>query len=1016
MQKRLLARSVSLALTLGATSGMLSTQAVAQEGNTAEQAVEKISVTGSRIRNPDMIANSPMLTVDSDEIGSRADITLDTFLNTLPQVNPAGGTTSNNPGNNGQSNIDLRGLGSNRNLVLVDGRRVMVSASDMTVDLNTIPAAMIDSIEIITGGAGAAYGADAVSGAVNLKLKDDFEGFQFDINHSNHMEEKDAEEYGFSTLLGANFEDGRGNAIIAFDYSKREGMIKSQRPFSANATSTTTFFPEGIYNIGGNGPSQAAVDQVFGQYGIAAGAVPAGQSIIGFNTDGSLFSAGVFNQPYNVENWRYPVDLGVNSTLFPDRYSYNFDAVNILVLPLERKTFSTKFDYQVSDSTEIFATAGWTNYSSEAALAPTPFPTVFIQGVNGTDPNAAISKYVEPDGAIGFQLVVPTTNPFIPDDFRTILNSRTGDNPNLVGSGADEAFQMRQRSLWGGLRTSEYDNTVIQYTLGARGNFNDFWSWEVYGMQGKTTVKESQTGNLDTQKVQNLIEAADGGASICEGGYNPFGRNEVSQACKDYMTIGATVATEYDQQILQGFVSGDLFETHAGMASLVVGYEVRKFEYDFDPGSLSGPVSGFNTQDAAGGKNQFNDIFLEAFFPLVDGMPFAESVDLTLGYRTSKSKFTDTVKKIEGDSDTNSAYKAELSWNMGDNLPRVRASYQRAVRAPNFGELFDGSASNPQFFDPCSVTSEFRKANGDAGTALCKATGVADPATFVQTPGGQVSIDITGNVDLSPEKADTFTLGAVHTFENGLSMSLDYYKIDIDDAIIDANVNLIIADCYNFYGNNSSLSADYNSCQFIQRFGGDDILGMANPEPGSGGALPGVNSGFIKTSGFDFQAGYNFEASWLGGASVNMNLYVNHVMEYKTKELPFLPAIDYADTIAYFGVNLGQSFPAWKANFNTMVSFDDFDFALRGRYIDGMDNRLNVEMPLEIEPTGTDAVMYWDTSLTYHMTENHSLRLGINNLFDQEPETYAPNVQSGTDPSLYDVVGRRITVSASLRF
>lgn len=1007
-QTNKLTYSIRLASVIGAAT-LLSSAALAQEADEAD--VEKISITGSRILNADLIANSPTLTVDAEQLNSRSDITLDTFLNTLPQVNPAGTNTSNNPGNGGQSNIDLRGLGANRNLVLVDGRRVMVSASNMTVDLNTIPAALIDSIEVITGGAGAVYGADAVAGAVNLKLKNDFEGFDFRVNHSNHIEERDAEEYGYSALVGANFEDGKGNAVIAFDYSRREGLIKSQREFSANATSTTSFFPEGHYFNGANAPSQAAVDAVFGSYGSSPGSVPAAGNLIGFNDDGTLFSAGVFNSPLDVENWRYPVDLAVNGPLFPDVYSYNFDAVNILVLPLERKTFSTKFNYEVSDKVEVFATAAWTNYNSETALAPTPFPTVSTQGPGGTATNQVNSALVEAGSSVAFQLVIPSTHPLIPDDFRTLLDSRTGDNAALVGSGANEPFTIRQRSLWGGLRGSQRDNTVVQYMLGARGEFLEDWNWEVYAMQGKTTIKQTQTGNLDTQRMQTLIEASDAGASICAGGYNPFGRSDVSQACIDYLTLDATLSREFNQQIIQGFVSGDLFELPAGIMSVVVGVESRKFDYSLDPGSLSGPVSGFNTQNPAGGENEFNDIFVEAFIPILEDAGFAESLDLSLGFRTSESKFTDTANQIFGDDDRNSAFKAELSWNISDDLPRVRASFQRAVRSPNFGELFDGGGSAPQYFDPCSTTTVFRQDNGAAGAALCAATGVSSPSTYVQTPGTQASINTSGNVNLKPETADTFTFGAVYTLDNGVAMSLDYYNIDVDDAIIAPNVNLIIADCYNYYGNNPNLDGNQDSCQFIVR-GGGDIFFLSNPNDPAGN-LPGINSGFIKTSGLDFQAAWSFE---VGQASVKMDFFANHLIEYKTQELDFLPVLDYADTVAYFGAGLGQSFPKWKANLNTLVNIGDFDVALRGRYIDGMKNRLNEEFAIEVEPTGTSAAMYWDTSVTYHLSENHSFRLGINNLFDSDPELYAPNVQSGTDPSLYDVVGRRITVSANLKF
>ena len=241
-----------------------------------------------------------------------SDVTLDTFLNTLPQVNPAGTTTSNNPGNGGQSNIDLRGLGANRNLVLINGRRPMVSASNQTVDLNTIPQGLIERIEIVTGGAGAAYGADAIAGVVNLILKDNFEGIDLRASYSNSLPRTDAREYQFSGIIGGNFADGKGNAVFGFDRSYREAMIKSQRAFSQNATSTTSFLPEGALFWGStNAPTKAALDTIFAGYGVTSAQTTLQSGTIGFNLDGTLFYKGIFNSPLDVRNFRYPIDGAV---------------------------------------------------------------------------------------------------------------------------------------------------------------------------------------------------------------------------------------------------------------------------------------------------------------------------------------------------------------------------------------------------------------------------------------------------------------------------------------------------------------------------------------------------------------------------------------------------------------------------------------------------------------------------------------------------------------------------------
>lgn len=1015
-------RAVSLALLGAVVVGAL--PAVAQEPAPQDDATDigTVVVTGSRIERQDYIANSPTMTVRAEQILGNSDITLDTYLNSLPQVNPAGTTTSNNPPNNGQSNIDLRGLGANRNLVLIDGRRPMVSASDMTIDLNTIPQALVESIEIVTGGAGAAYGADAIAGATNIKLKRDFSGFDLRTSYSNSTEEWDAEEYQVSAVLGGNFADDAGNVAIAFDFSEREGMIKSQRDFAAIATATTTFLPEGLYFPSGNGPTQAAVDGVFGGYGVAAGAVPAGASLIGFNPDGSLFSRGLFNNPLDVQNWRYPVDLAVNTNLFPDVYSYNFDSVNILTLPLERRSFLGKFDYEFGGAVEVFAQLGWTEYDSTIAIAPTPTPTVAITAPGFNSNTQATSTLITPGFAangLPFQaanlLVVPANNPFIPADFAALLATRAGDNLNLVGAGATEAFLMRQRTLSAGLRTQDFENTVVQYLLGARGPlFGENWRWEAYASEGRTEIDQTQGGNIDTQRLQQLLEAPDGGAGACAGGFDPFGRNPISPECVDFLEVSANLTNEFVQQIVQGYVAGDTFDMPAGPLAVVLGAEYRGFEYDFDPGTAGGPISGFNAQNPAAGTNTFKDLFFEALVPIVTNL------ELNLGYRYSKSEFEDTLNDVSSEPSSDNSYKAELSWQALDSM-RLRTSYQRAVRAPNFTELFDTSGSAPQYFDPCSVTSQIRTTGADAADVrqLCIDTGLGNAAAdfYVQTPGTQLSIQQAGNTGLLPETADTITFGVVFNspFDGALERlrgSIDYYVIDIADPILVPDPNMLLSSCFNYFGGNPSYDSANINCQAIIRPAGGDILQMADPGDPDG-LYPGINGGAIKTDGIDLQLDYGFEIGNAG--DVTMNLLVSYLLSFELQERDDLPTIDYAGSVSYFGEGLGTSYPEWKANLNLGWKRGAFSFAARSRWIDSMENRASLQFPGE-SFTSPESAMYWDFVAGWRFMENSELRIGVNNAFDEQPPTYAPNVQSGTDPSIYDVIGRRAFGQVNFRF
>jgi iron complex outermembrane receptor protein len=992
---------------------LISTPSFAQDEAAEEDSGEAIIVTGSRIARPNLDSNSPVSVVTGDQTVANADITLDTFLNTLPGVNPAGTTTSNNPGNGGQSNIDLRGLGSNRNLVLINGRRPMVSASNQTVDLNTIPQGLIERIDVTTGGAGAAYGADAIAGVVNMILKDDFEGLDLRAAYTNSIPETDAREYQFSGTIGGNFADGRGNIAFSAEYSKRQSLIKAQRAFASQATSTTGTFPTGRYTQSGTNPiSQTAINTLFAGYGVSAAQAPNG-TLLGFNSDGSLYGVGIFNSPNNVSNFRYAADSAANPNLnfFPDFYSYNFDIVNILVLPMERKSAFLTAHYEINPSFDFFMQGGFTEYTSSSALAPTPVGTGIVNTTSTASGLNARSALVAPGGRIT-GLVAPMSNPFLPADLRTLLLTRTGDDANLTGVGAAEGVRIGYRFLPTGLREQVFDNEVLQGLVGLRGDISDNWRYEAYYSWGRTTIDQEARGNVNVQRVQELLEAADGGASLCAGGFNPFGIQPLSQACVDYVDEVGRTKTTFTQKVAQGYVSGDLMELPGGPLGVVLGVESRNFRYAFDPGALFGPIAGFNTSTPDLGTNSFFDIFGEIRAPIMD------TLELSLTARHSKSDFNDIQNGVDGTPSKDFAYGGTLSWSPLDSV-RLRASYQHSVRAPNFGELFSGGGSFPQIFDPCSATTDFRTSGGAAARALCVATGVGNSTadSFAATPGGQAFITVTGNPDLKPESSDTFTVGGVFT-AGGFTGSIDYYNIKIKDTIFSPDVNEIIASCYGYNDINSGLSTTSPYCAGIAR-SGNNITGIYLPASLGGdpatGYFQAINQGSVKTSGIDVQLGYRLPTEFVSESSaISFNLAVNYLIDFKNVGLGGLKT-DYAGTASYFGAGLGTSFPRWKGNLNVNWKLDDnLSFDTRMRYIHKMVNRAERQFPGETF-TGPGTAVYFDFGLEANV-EQFTFRLGLNNAFDKQPQTYAPNVQSGTDPSLYDVIGRRAYVSARLRF
>jgi iron complex outermembrane recepter protein len=1005
----------------------------------AQAQAERVVITGSRILKSDLQSSSPIVTLTASEIVGRQDITLDTVLNTLPQVNPAGGTTSNNPGNGGQSNIDLRGLGANRNLVLIDGRRPMVSASDQSVDLNTIPLALIDSIEVITGGAGAVYGADAIAGVVNIKMRKRYQGVTLSAGTSESTEFRDGRENRFSVLAGTNFEGNTGNASLYFDYSKRDQLIKGERAFSATATSTTSFFPEGSYRPTGNTPSQAAIDSLFSRASYrqpfagmpadpATGLVPYTSANVPtnaqylFNSDGTPIPVGIFNnRTVDVRNWRYPVDKGVNSNVFPDLYSYNFDAVNLLVLPVNRSSIGGKIDYTLPGGTELFGSFNVTTYTAKTALAPTPIPTINIlnparaavnQGssnlvVNGTAANGAARS-------TGNALVVPVTNPFISADLATLLASRTGDNVNLVGSGATEPFLMRWRSVPLGLRLVDNKNEVSQALIGAKGDlFNTGWTWDAYASYGETVRAITQSGNLNTNRLQAILEAPDGGNSLCAGGVNPFGRQGMSAQCIAYLSVDGAQSTTFNQRIAQAYVSGDVAKLPAGSLSAVVGAEIRRFSYDFKPGSAAGPISGFNVQSPAQGTNAFNDVFGELQIPLLKRAPFAQSLDLSLAARSSQSEFEDIAKGIKGDKQRSNTFAMNLTWQPVDEL-RARGSLQRSVRAPNFGELFDGGSSAPQYFDPCSA-STVQRTTGPAGfNTLCGTVGGGVAANYAQTPGSQSQIIIDGNSALKPEKGTSLTLGLVFAPGNqsvlrGFTGSIDYYQIKIKDAIVQPDPNEIVADCYNYSGQNPGYSATRLTCTGINR--NPDIFFIGQPGTPDGNILA-TNGGKISTTGIDIALGW---AGKVGPGQLNLGVNFNHLLSYKSRTASYLTEKEYKGTIPYFGAGFGQAFPDNRVVLTTGYKLGVFAVDARYRWFSAMSNRMALNFPGE-KFTGTQATGYFDLGTSVELFKALTLRVGLNNALDQQPRTYAPNVQSGTDPSTFDVVGRRVFVQATAKF
>jgi outer membrane receptor protein involved in Fe transport len=981
-------RAVRYALLTSATL----VAASAMPAQAADDTISEVVVTGSRIQRPDFESASPIVSVGQDSFENVATLSVETLLNSLPQFVPSVTNTSNNPSNGGQANVELRGLGTQRTLVLLDGRRVVPSNGTGVVDLNLLPPSLIGNVEIITGGASAVYGSDAVAGVVNFKTKD-IEGIEFQTNFSQ-TSESDGDEMQFSVTAGTKFADGRGKIIGNISYSDREEVLAARRNFSRVALGFDpvlgTFAPvgsgaieEGVTTIAA---SQAAVNQVFGAYGVAPGAVTSRG--FGFNDDGTLFSTGS-GMPGSVQNFRGEITDTFNDAQF----TYNFSPTNYLQLPLERTSFFTRASFDVSEQAQVYFQGIGARYEADTQLAPTP----------------------------GTQLFVPVSNPFVTPDIRALAMSRgfALTDPDEIAAARIANLSVNKRLTELGPRFENNEFTTYQALAGVKGDIGSNWSYDVYGSYGRVELDNTQLGSISRSAVEQLTFAADGGQAAC-GGFNPFGLGSISPACADFVTVDALNKTTVEQTIAELVLTGAVATLPAGELRTAFGAFYKKDEFAFIaddklrastpaiaaiPGVRDGTsagrvdVAGFNASDNTVGDTDSNEFYVEALVPILSDMPGAKRLEANFGYRFADYS---TVGSVD-------SYKTELTYQPITSVT-FRGSYQRAVRAPNISELFQPQVTNFPAInppDPCATNSPQRLgANGAQVRTLCAAQGLGpgliDQFTF---PNGQVQGLAGGNPNLGEETSDSFTYGVVYRpdsdnrFLSAFQVSLDYYKIEIEDAIAPITALNFVDRCYN-----PAFNPTFDP--------GNAFCGFFSRDPGTGEIVnaseTAQNIGAIETAGVDVQIDW---AADVGDGRLGVNLLGSWLDKFDQQDLPGDPFTPLVDTI---GGALGGAFPRWKATLNTNYAFP-FGLGLnaRLRYIDNITD-------VAITDFEIGSIAYLDLTASYDFKEGPmkglGLRLGVLNAGDRDPKIFPTSIQSNTDPSTYDVLGRRVFASAKFTF
>jgi len=972
----------------------LATPAFAQDQAAEDDsaAAEDIVVTGSLIQRPNNTSVSPIISVSDAAIKEAGTATLQDALNQVPSFTVGGNAATGGQGTGGRASINLHGLGTNRNLVLLDGRRLPVSDIAGNVDINILPDAIVGGVDVITGGASAIYGSDAMSGVVNFKTVRDFQGVKIDLMNSI-SERGDGFKFNGSLALGTKFAEGRGSVVAAFSYAKQDAINGDARSFFFDKTpssfiGTGTFVPSAT-----NAPSAAVVQGVFNAYGVTTLPNNFALSNMGFNNDGTLFFQNGA-QNYKGPNGTAGYMVINNNVRMPVGQQIQF------MNALERKTAFVKADYELTPALTAYG------------------QFMFVDLTVNTESGGSLTQFPA-------LTTIPVTNPFIPADLRTILASR----PNPTA-----AFNWNARYV--GVPDKNWDENyqVQQYLAGVKGDITDGWSFDLFAAYDQSVHNQTMNNAVLKSQVQRLLNAADGGASLCAGGFNPFGdanAHKLTPACIAFITKSAISRERLGQTQVQAQVNGKLFDLGAGPVQLALLAGYRKNSYEFTPdadfvspnafnlvvpsnpgGNIEGVV---NTLPVPKKSISVKEFAAQIDIPLLSGKPFAEEFGVGGAIRYSDYSVTGSV----------TSYEADARWRPIDSL-LIRGSYQKAVRAPNIGELF----SPPQgaqlvigtppgsLGDPCDSRSTARTgANASQVSALCVTQGVPSAAIgsyqFPTTATGQL---VSGNTGLTPERATTWNLGFVFNAPQSdgilgdFSFSGDYYNIKIKSVISTVPGLTVLTKCFNLDGANPTYSNSNDYCALISR---DTTTGqILNVR------TPFLNLGQLETDGFEAQVHWGVPARFLGESG---KLYVDSAIgllnNYKVQ---LLPGAAFAD---YTGVSVGgtgpgsvppRAAPKWKALTTFGYKSDTMGLGLRWRYQSSLKDVSSVLTPNNVQ-VGVPAYALWDLFGSVKVGKQFELRAGVNNLFDRGLPFVASS-QNGTDTALYDAVGRSFYVGAKIAF
>jgi iron complex outermembrane recepter protein len=1050
MKSRLLASSVFAGVAFMASASMLATaqeaddavdtvEAPAAEDATARQAT--VYVTGSRIASPNMVTTSPVTSVSAADIKLQGVTKVEDLITQLPQAFASQNSTVSN-GASGTATVSLRNLGSTRTLVLVDGKRMPYgSPNDPAADLNLIPGQLVERVDVLTGGASAVYGSDAISGVVNFIMKDNFEGVQVDaqygfFQHNNDYDTNgdlrsviegraatnpaqfqipnDNVDDGYSKeitgVMGVNTDDGRGNLTAWLSFRDNGEVLQGQRDYSACAAGFVA--ASGDFNCGGSSTS-----------------------FPGRITDFNSFDYTIDQSTGNTfRDWNSATD------------QYNFGPLNYYQRPDQRYSVGFNGHYEINPSAEVYTQFMFMDYESKAQIAPTG--NFFVtQGVSCDNPLLSAGQQA---GLCAIDLVPDITDdPETPEnevnDFiagfedanvgaawvAATLGTQdaiTGSSPTLnpdgtLGANAFDGVApayFGRRNVEGGGRTDNLGYQTYRGVVGVRGELYDApgWSYDISAQYAQVSLTRAYTNEFSVARLNRAMDVVDDGtgnavcSSVVDGTdpncvpYDIWTVGGVTEAALDYLQVPLLQNGTTTQNVVSAVLSGDMGQYGFKMPSADEGLKVAMgIEYRRD--SLESITdNSFATGDGAGqggptiglsGAIDSYEMFGEFQMPLITGQPGVELLSIEGAYR-----YSDYSSGFSADS-----YKIGADYAPTSDI-RFRASFQKAVRAPNVIDLFQAQGFN--LFDLDDDICDFTDPAGDGtGGAACIGSNpwqVNAPQAnsgALTSPAGQYNYLAGGNPDLDPEEAETYTVGfvATPTMLPGLSLSVDYYNIDITKAITTVGASITMQLCYE--------EGDVDACNKISRNQNGQLW------VGTGNVVDtNVNIGGVSTSGVDIAAAYGFDVGSLGALNLSLNGTWLEALDYD----PIGQAFAEYECVGKYGNDCLTPTPEWRhrARVNWVTPVEALELNATWRYMGAVD--LDTGATGRVDST-LDAQNYFDLAGTWGATDYATFRFGVNNVLDQDPPLSASVGTTGngnTYPQSYDALGRYFFVGATLDF